>query len=79
MYLCKFGQNPFTGSEDNVQKRSYTDIGTDAHWNTKHNQYVTPFGLMVGDINMNLLIYVNLNSVHMTNLLISLLMEYNYL
>ena len=28
MYLCKFGQNPFTGSEDNALKQSYTDTGT---------------------------------------------------
>ena len=33
----------------------------------------------MGDVNINLLIYVNLKSVHMANLLISLLMEYNYL
>ena len=24
-YICKFGQNPSTGSEDNSQKPSYTD------------------------------------------------------
>ena len=25
MYLCKFGQNSSTGSEDNARKRSYAD------------------------------------------------------
>ena len=30
VYLCKFGQNPITGSEDNALKQSYTDAGTDA-------------------------------------------------
>ena len=28
--LCKLGQNPFTGSEDNALKQSYTDAGTNA-------------------------------------------------
>ena len=31
MYLCKFGQNPFTGSEDNALKQSYTETGTNAN------------------------------------------------
>ena len=30
MYLCKFGQNPSTGSEDNAGKRRYTDVDADA-------------------------------------------------
>ena len=38
-----------------------------------------PLGLGVGSLNINLLIYVNLNSVHVTYILIHLLMEYNYL
>ena len=47
MYLWKFGQNPFTGSEDNTLKQSYTDSGTDADGiPTKTN--MSPLGLGVG-------------------------------
>ena len=75
MYLCKLGQNPLTGSEDNTLKQSYTDANG-IHIKINLSPHL---GLGVGDININLLIYVNLKSVHMTYLLISLLMEYNYL
>ena len=30
MYLCKLGQNPSNGSEDNARKRSYADADADA-------------------------------------------------
>ena len=47
MYLCKFGQNPFTGSEDNAQKLSYTVNRTDADGiHTETNK--PPVGLGVG-------------------------------
>ena len=36
MYLCKFAKNPSTGSEDNAQKRSYTDADTN-RIRTKNN------------------------------------------
>ena len=78
MYLCKIGQNPFTGSKDNAQKLSYTNAGT--HVYGIHNKPICfPLGLGMGDININLLIYVNSKSVHMANLLISLFMKYNSL
>ena len=31
MCLCKFGENPPTGSEDRMQTRSYTDADTNAN------------------------------------------------
>ena len=44
MYLCKLGQNPFTGSEDNTLKQSYTDAGTDADGiHTKTNMPPPPW------------------------------------
>ena len=68
----------FTGSEDDVRKQSYTDACTDADGiHTKTNMSPLDWGWW--DINIKLLIYVNLKSVHMTYLHISLLMEYVYL
>ena len=41
MCLCKFGQNPFSGSEDNALKRSRVDM--DADWiHTKNNLPIRP-------------------------------------
>ena len=42
MYICKFSQNPSTGSEDNVRKRSYAGADANADANvarirTKNN------------------------------------------
>ena len=46
MYLCKFGQNPSTGSKDIASERSYADADAD-RIRTKNNMSPT-FGL--GDI-----------------------------
>ena len=46
MYLCKFGQNPFTGSKDIASERSYADADADGI-RTKNNMSPT-FGW--GDI-----------------------------
>ena len=79
MYLCKLDQNPFTGSEDNALKQSYTDAGANADGIHTKTNIPPPLDWGWGDINIKLLIYVNLNSVHVPYLLKSLLMEYNYL
>ena len=50
MYLCKFGQNPSTGSKDIASERSYTDADADVDADgigTKNNMSPT-FGW--GDI-----------------------------
>ena len=48
MYLCKFGQNPSTGSKDIVSERSYADADADdSGIRTKNNMSPT-FGW--GDI-----------------------------
>ena len=77
MYLCKLGLNLFTGSEEmHRNKATQTPAQTPMGYTPKP---VCPPWIGGGDININLLIYVNLRSVHMTYLLITLLMEYNYL
>ena len=54
MYLCKFGQNAITGSEDNSRKRSYIDASTDA--DRIHSKTIlSPLGLGVGGLNIYLL------------------------
>ena len=50
MYLCKFGQNPFTGSKDIASERSYADADADGI-HTKNNMSPT-FGW--GDIKRSL-------------------------
>ena len=70
MYLGKLGQNPFSGSEDNALKATQTPAQTPMGSTPKA---ICPLGLGVGDLKINLLIYVNLKSVHMTYLLINLL------
>ena len=69
MFLCKFGQNPLTGSEDNARKRSCIDAGTDA--DMIHSKTNMPPWIGGRGLNINLLIYVNLKSVLMAYLLIN--------
>ena len=59
MYLCKSGQNPFTGSEDNARERIYTDAGTDAYGiQTKTNMLPPPPPLMWGGGHKHKLAYI---------------------
>ena len=46
--LCKFGQNPSTGSEDNTRKRSYTGH---QRWQDPHQKQYVPPPLRLGGHN----------------------------
>ena len=48
MYLCKFGQNPSTGSKDIASDRSYADAYADADGIRTKNNMSPTFGC--GDI-----------------------------
>ena len=53
MYLCKFGQNQLTGSEDNARKRK---IG---HQRDLHQKQYIPPPSWLGDINKDSYSYEN--------------------
>ena len=79
MYLCKFGQ-----IHSLVQKIKQGTEATQTLAQTPMGSAIKPIyfslGIELGAVvNINLLIYVNQKSVHMVNLLISLLVEYNCL